>query len=85
MRCAGKGSQMRDHSTIGSRYEHFHGVTDGRKHFGLVIIEDGKRSLSIADITGDEDAIIRFCRLLNESELDPVHIFDVLEDELPLQ
>jgi hypothetical protein len=37
-----------------------------------------------ADITDNRDAALRFLNLISECGLSPVHLFDVLEDMLPL-
>ena len=55
-----------------------------RMCYSIAIQDADGSQVYAADITDDRDAALRFLNLISEGGLSPVHLFDVLEDMLPL-
>ena len=47
--------------------------------FGIVWQSEGDR-ISVSDISLDEEQVTNLACLFNEQDLDPVHLFDAVED-----
>jgi len=50
--------------------------------YGIVVSEKGKTLFEIHDVTTSEKEIEKFCLLCNRLELDPIHIYEAIEDNL---
>jgi hypothetical protein len=57
--------------------------SENGKAFGLNAAKEGIVILSIEDISPDELFVSGIIDLFNREQLDPIHVFDVLEDMLP--
>ena len=59
---------------------------EGREYNGYGIkAEVGEnQSLCVSDVTDDREALEALVRLCNDEGLDPIHIYDVIEDFLAL-
>ena len=50
--------------------------------YGIALYENGIRTRLIGDLCGDRELLSRFVCLLNEEELDPIHLDQAVEDFL---
>ncbi len=48
--------------------------------FGINVYEDGRQIESIADISENENQVSEFVDLCNRSNVEAVHLYDLLED-----
>ncbi len=47
-----------------------------------IINEDNDILLSISDVSTNENLVSDLCNLCNAGQLDPIHIYDVIEDTI---
>lgn len=50
--------------------------------YGIKVVENGKEMLKISDVSTDKDAVKALAEKCNKGCLDPIHLFDVIEDYL---
>lgn len=50
--------------------------------YGIAICDNGRRILEIHDVCRSGKEIKKFCSLCNRLKLDPIHIYDAIEDNL---
>jgi len=50
--------------------------------YGITVMSGDSMIASIADVTTNYEDILRLRRSCTENELDPIHIYDVIEDFL---
>lgn len=50
--------------------------------FGIEVQEQGLPCLKVADISTDESFVAKLARRCTSGQLDPIHLFDVIEDSL---
>ncbi len=55
-----------------------------RKGYSVAILSGENQFTYANDITNNQNAAVRFFRLISEGGLAPCHLHDVLEDMLPL-
>ena len=50
--------------------------------FGIEVIEQGSLRLKVADISTDGDFVAELVQRCSVGQLDPIHLYDVIEDSL---
>lgn len=51
--------------------------------FGIKVLDsDNSEVLSVSDVSVDRAFVVDLCRKFTDTQLDPVHLLDVIEDSL---
>lgn len=51
--------------------------------YGIKVLSGEEEIETISDVSANYEDIRLFCKACTEHELDPIHIYDVIEDFLP--
>ena len=53
------------------------------RSFGIKVVDgDGCEIMSVSDVSVNKDLVEEICKLCNEHQLYPIHLFDIIEDRI---
>ncbi len=51
--------------------------------YGIIAMRDGEKLFCVSDMSLRRELVSELVKLCNELQLDPIHLYDVIEDALP--